>query len=52
VASASGVATHDLWVALARISFLLAVFAGMVAFAATEHTHVKAALKSAVIRPV
>jgi hypothetical protein len=51
VAIRSGNATHDLWIALARLGFLLAVLAGMVAFAATEHRHDEVALKSHVIRP-
>jgi hypothetical protein len=51
VATASGNATHDLRVAFARLSFLLAVFAGMVAFAATKHSHDTATLKSPVVRP-
>jgi hypothetical protein len=48
-ATASGNA-NDLW-AFARLSFLLAVFAGMVAFPATKHSDDTAALKSPVIRP-
>ena len=48
-ATASGNA-DGVW-AFARLGFLLAVFAGMIAFAATEHSHNRTALKSPVIRP-
>jgi hypothetical protein len=51
VAAGSENAGHDLWVGFARLSFLLAVFAGMVAFAAAEHRRNTAALESHVVRP-
>lgn len=38
--------------AFVRLGFLLAVFAGMLAFAATKHSHDEAALQSPVVRPV
>jgi hypothetical protein len=52
VATATGIATHDLRIAFARLSFLFGVLAGMVAFAATEHRHDGAALKLHVFQPV
>jgi hypothetical protein len=39
---------RDLWVGLARLGFLAAVFAGMVAFAATGHRHHGAVFESPV----
>ena len=42
---------RDLWVGLARLGFLAAVFAGMVAFAATGHSHYAAVLESPVAGP-
>jgi len=50
VATVWGISTHELW-AFARLGCLFAVFAGMLAFAATKHSHVEATLKPPVIRP-
>jgi hypothetical protein len=42
---------RDLRIGLARLGFLAAVFAGMVAFAATGHGHAAAVLDSPVAGP-